>query len=360
MTTPTVKFSKLPGVLSFTRRINVTDCLFFSGMPDGSLKPLLVTRSGLRGTQNINKKATGDRQEVSNIQLTDSAKTDVDAASLVVQMGIGFYSLQNGLNSCALSKTDDESLLGLFKASFNNFLERSAGATGISAGLQEVANRYARNIANGRWLWRNRQYAQTVSVTVQCGDDIMTFDALKTPLNRFDNYTANELKLGGYIASCLAGHAQHKLTVGAILNFGEGMNGSMEVYPSQNYLGGDKPKGFARSLYAVGESFLTPATDLMALQSSRIVGQAALRDTKVANALRTMDTWYPDFENHGLPISVEPCGANLDAQKMFRGNKESSFTFMRQLNATDVNSGEGMFMIAALIRGGVYSEGGDK
>jgi CRISPR-associated protein Csy3 len=358
MTQP-IKFSKLPGVLSFTRRINVTDCLFFSAMPSGALKPLQVTRSGLRGTQNINKKATGDRQEVSNIQLTDTAKTDVEAQSLVVKMGISFYALQKGLNSCALSKTDDESLLGAFKASFNGFLERTASATGASKGLQEVANRYARNIANGRWLWRNRQYAQTVCVAVTCGDETLTFNALKTPLNHFDNYSEDELKLGAAIASCLTGHAEHKLQVKAVLDFGTGMNGSLEVYPSQNYLGGDKPKGFARSLYAVGESFLAPQSDLMALQSARVVGQAALRDRKVANALRTMDTWYPDFASNGLPISVEPCGANLDSQKRFRA-KDSSFAYMRQLNLIDVNSDEGMFMIASLIRGGVYSEGGDK
>ncbi|WP_338923835.1 type I-F CRISPR-associated protein Csy3 (plasmid) [Pseudomonas silesiensis] len=360
MTTKATVFKKLPGVLAITRRINVTDCLFFSRMPDGSLKPLPVTRSGLRGTQNINKKATGDRQEVSNIQLTDSAKTDVEATSVVVKMGVSFYPLSNGLNSCALSKTDDESLLSEFKVSFTDFLDRSATESFISAGLQEVANRYARNIANGRWLWRNRQYAFTVAVTVQCGDDVMTFDALKTPLNQFGNYTADELKLGAYIASCLAGHAQHKLQVQAVMNFGEGMNASMEVYPSQNYLGGDKPKGFARSLYAVGKSELNNSPDMMDLQSARLVGQAALRDTKVANALRTLDTWYTEFETNGLPISVEPCGANLDAQKPFRGNKDSSFAFMRQLNTLDVNSTEGMFMIAALIRGGVYSEGGDK
>lgn len=354
------KFSKLPGVLSFTRLINVTDSLFYSVMPDKSLKPLMVTRSGLRGTQNINKKATGDRQEVSNIQLTDSAKTDMSAKSLAVKMGVSFYPLENGLNSCALSKTDDESLLGAFKASFADFLNRSASKTEISAGLMEVANRYARNIANGRWLWRNRQYANKVNITVDFGDEQLTFNALKTPMNHFNDYSADEVKLGAQIALCLAGRTTTNFSVMAVLDFGASMNGGMEVFPSQNYLGGDKPKGFARSLYAVGESFLEPQSDLMSLQSSRVVGQAAFRDTKVANALRTLDTWYPGFESNGQPISVEPCGANLDAQKMFRGAKDSSFAYMRQLNSIDVNSSEGMFMIASLIRGGVYSEGGDK
>lgn len=358
--TQAIKFAKLPGVLSFTRRINVTDCLFFSGMPDGTLKPLQVVRSGLRGTQNINKKSSNDRQEVSNIQLTDSAKTDVDAQCLVVKMGVSFYALSNGLNSCALSKTDDESLLVSFKSSFNGFLQRSASSAHISVGLQEVANRYARNIANGRWLWRNRQYAQTVRVTVSCGEDELSFNALGIPTRSFEAYSPEELRLGAYIARCLAGQEEHTLQVKAVVDFGNGMNGSMEVYPSQNYLGGDKPKGFARSLYAVGESFLAPQHDLLTLQASRIVGQAALRDRKVANALRTMDTWYKEFPTHGLPISVEPCGANLDAQKSFRGGKDSAFAYMRQLNLIEPDSEQGMFVIASLIRGGVYSEGGDK
>jgi CRISPR-associated protein Csy3 len=139
------------------------------------------------------------------------------------------------------------------------------------------------------------------------------------------------------------------------------MNASVEVYPSQNYLGGDKPKGFARSLYYVGNSHASvgQSPEQQEVQAARVLGQAAIRDTKAANALRTFDTWYPEFANHGQPIAVEPAGANLEVQRFFRPGAASAFSLAKQLNTLDPDSDNGMFMIACLVRGGVYSERGD-
>jgi len=125
------------------------------------------------------------------------------------------------------------------------------------------------------------------------------------------------------------------------------------VFPSQNYLE-DKPKGFARSLYCLGTPDRASKTD-----GIRVMGQAALRDQKISNALRTIDTWYPDFASFGRPIPVEPNGANLEAQRFFRhGKKVSAFDLVKQLNTLDPASPEGLFVTASLIRGGVFSEGG--
>lgn len=358
MTAPT--FKKLPGVLSLTRRLNITDALFYSELSDGNLIAIDVKRGGLRGTQNINKKATDGRVEVNNIQTTDFAKTDPDAVAVIVKVGAKFFSLKEGLNSCALSAKDDKSLLTEFRQSYFSFIDRVGTPESPSDGLLEVAARYARNLANGRWLWRNRALAATVDITISNGESEFLFDALSIPLNQFGNYSADELALARIIASQLAGGGGEGISIEARLTFGDAMNASAEVYPSQNYLGGDKPKGFARSLYAVGYSDLSTKSDIMELESTRLVGQAALRDTKVANAIRTIDTWYPEFEDYGAPIAVEPTGASLDAQYAFRNKKGSSFEYARKLNEIDVDSDEGKFMIAALVRGGVYSEGGDK
>lgn len=89
------------------------------------------------------------------------------------------------------------------------------------------------------------------------------------------------------------------------------------------------------------------------------MGRAAICDQKVSNVLRTIDTWYPEFEKFGRPIPVEPNGANLDAQYFFREQKGSSaFDRIRRLNQIDPATPEGMSLTACLIRGGVYSEKG--
>ena len=89
-------------------------------------------------------------------------------------------------------------------------------------------------------------------------------------------------------------------------------------------------------------------------------GVAGFHAPKIGNALRTIDTWYPEFtENDEKPIPVEPNGASLDAQQFFRVGKEkvSGFDILKEIRTLDPNSEKGMFLIACLIRGGVYSEG---
>lgn len=359
MTTKQAPLKKLPGVLSLTRRLNVTDGLFFSLHADGQEHKLLVKRGGLRGTQNVNKKDAG--QEVSNIQLTDTAKSDSEAVAVAVKTAVNFLPIADGLHSCALGKKDDADLLGQFKGSLSSFLDRALASGAGSQGLIEVANRYARNIANGGWLWRNRQFAASVTVEVTVGGEVISFDSLSIPLNAFDQYSEAEVKLGKYIADSLLGNAVNTLQIKAVLDFGLGMNSNIEVYPSQNYLG-DKPKGFARSLYAVETETLSKQLDkdyILNISAIRVVGHAALRDTKISNALRTFDTWYEEFDEHGLAIAVEPLGANLGAQKAFRPGEHSAFSYARNLDSISPDSDEGKFMIASLIRGGVFSEGGD-
>lgn len=348
-------FKKLPGVLSLNRCIVATDALFFNLHEDSSRTPLYVTRSGLRGTQNINKTGANARDEVSNIQVTDTAKSSPDAVGVVVILKVGYHPIEKGLNSCALSKKDPEELLQGFRASYEGFIERA----NTSEGLRQVSCRFARNIANGRWLWRNRKLAVGITIKVIAGDQQFTFDALSIPLNTFGEYSANELALGELIRDSLAGDNFTPLEITATLDFGKGLNAGIEVYPSQNYMGGDKPKGFARSLYAVGSKPRINASDLLELSSAHIQGQAAIRDTKAANALRTIDTWYPDYESYGQPIAVEPAGANLEAQRIFRTGQNTAFAYAKQLNVIDPDEPRGMFMIASLVRGGVFSEGGD-
>ncbi len=347
-------FKRLPGVLSFQRGLLMTDAEMFNEI-SGERKQLPVVRHGIRGTQNVTTAGkiddtTGNavRTEVSQIQTTDTAKLDPEADALLVRFDIRFLDLENCLFACAPGKSDKPDEFRSLRDSIGNFIARAKD----SEGLQEVSRRYARNILNGRWLWRNRTLARGLTVSVAADKKpLVSVDGLSIPLNDFEDYSADELALaevihGGFCYGDMVG-----LTVEARLTFG--VKGSFEVFPSQNYID-DKPRGFARPLYCLGEPEEVSPTEL------RVMGRAALRDQKVANALRTIDTWYPEFAEHGRPIPVEPNGASLDAQQHFRPfagkDSVSAFRFAKQLNVLDPNSPDGMFMIACLIRGGVYSE----
>lgn len=352
------EFKKLPGVLSFQRGLVVTDALFFNVLAEAQTA-VTVVRHGIRGTQNLNKTADAERstaanarrEEVSNIQTTDSAKLDENATALAVRFGLRFLDLQNVLFACAPAGTDPFDLVPSYRRSVLAFVDRVKQ----SAGLDEVARRFARNVANGRWLWRNRTIARRVDVRIDAnGSKVAEFDALAVPLNHFDNFSEAEKSLGGLIADGLRGDDDTGLNIEARLDFG--LHGAIEVFPSQNYVE-DKPRGFARPLYCLGTAERATRAGGMDFASTRVMGHAALRDQKISNALRTIDTWYPRYTEHGRPLPVEPNGASLDAQEFFRDKKTSAFEYARRLNTLDPASPEGMFMIASLIRGGVFSGG---
>jgi len=350
MSTP---MKKLPGVLSFQRGIVISDAAFYNLDANGNELPLHVIRHGLRGTQNVNMAAASAgasaktaRREVSNIQTTDSAKLAADAVALCVHFDLKFIDLDQLLFACAPSAKDAVEDIQKMRGAFQTFVTRAKQ----SQGIEDVALRYARNIANARWLWRNRAVAESIQIIVRSGaQTIATIDeALDVPLNQFDDFSAAEHAIAQHLLAGMRGERAAKLSVRAEVRFG--VTGAIEVFPSQNYLE-DKPKGFARPLYTLG----APQSD-QDPYSVREMGQAALRDQKVANALRTIDTWYPDFAERGQPIAVEPNGASLDAQTFFRNSKDSSaFSLMLQLDSLDPDSPEGRFLLACLIRGGVYS-----
>lgn len=350
----------LPGVLSFQRCVVISDGLFWNLFPDGSRTPLHVVRHGIRGTQsvaNTGSKSSGatvksSGRDVNNIQTTDTAKLDPSASALLITFAIRFLDVRDALFACAPGKEQDAAVVGEMRANFADFTEKA-----IAAGaLRQLALRYARNLLNGRFAWRNRSAAAAMQVRVlgDGGTELLAeSDAFAIPLNQFDSPTPAEEALAVRIAAGLVGAEKKSATllVEATIEFG---SGGVEVFPSQNYLE-DKAKGFARPLYTVGR----PEKSEIPHTTQRL-GQAALRDQKLNNAIRTIDTWYEEYPTIGRPIPVEPNGANLTEQRFLRDSKKASgFEILKRISSVEPSSEEGLFLLACFVRGGVFS-GGDK
>lgn len=359
-------FKKLPGSLSLQRGTLISDAAFYHLHADGKEEVLKVMYHGIRGTQNVagNKEkgaASGNSvaREVSNIQMTESAKLLPDA-KLLVKWDLRFIDLDHILFASASKAGADKQDEKDFRAGFKEFVAKAKESKGIN----EVARRYVRNIVNGRWLWRNRSVAEHIlikvsqtlehdqSQTAKSYKLIAEFNALDYSLKSFDDVSEEEKKIANILVKGMQGDVSSGLHIEAIVDFGMG---GIEVFPSQNYLE-DKPKGFSRSLYQIN-----PKPPIKQTNDNQFLGQAAIRDQKIGNALRTIDTWYDKFlENDSKPIPVEPNGASLDAQDFFRVDKkikDSAFDILKEIRSLDPNSDKGMFLIACLIRGGVYSEG---
>ncbi len=344
MNTETVTFKKLPAVLATQRTYALSDAVMYNTFDNENKRtPVNVTRHGVRATNNTPPKKSidgvVDEKDVRNLQIVDSAKLDYQSSGMQVEFNISFFKLEKSLSSVA--GENDQAL----RNSFYDFCDRAYKSEGIF----EVACRYARNILNGRWLWRNRMIASEVDVTAFNKNVSVTVNALESSLKHFDNYSEQELSLATVISAGLKGDGSHKITVHANLKFGA--QGSLEVYPSQNYIDGDAL--VSKSLYVLDKRTIRK------LEGPEVVGIAAIRDQKVANAIRTIDTWYLSEDEKPTPIAIELFGANLDKQRFFRRNKDdNAFYFMKNLNVLDPNSDEGKFMIACIVRGAVYA--GDK
>jgi len=212
-------------------------------------------------------------------------------------------------------------------------------------GFTELARRYAHNLANGRFLWRNRIGAEQVQVDVAHLVDgkaatQWSFDGLALSLRNFDSSAENAgalNELTQLIANGLAGKQHVLLGVTAYVRMGAGQ----EVFPSQELIleRGDKSK----TLYHVNDV-------------------AGLHSQKIGNAIRSIDTWYQEAEVNG-PIAVEPYGSVTTQGKAYRQPRNTKDDFYTLLDGWVLKDNvpaldQQHFVIATLIRGGVFGEAG--
>lgn len=213
-------------------------------------------------------------------------------------------------------------------------------------GFRELAKRYAINIANARFLWRNRVGAENIEVQVKALNEgterSWTFDATKYSTRTFDFEDKDIISLAERIAAALSSEDDFlMLEVTCFAKVGK----AQEVYPSEELVL-DKGKGKkSKVLYSVDKI-------------------AAMHSQKIGNALRTIDTWYPEFgdiESSAGPIAIEPYGAVTNLGKAFRHptkNKQDFYTFFDQF-ARGAKLGrieEEHYVMAVLVRGGVFGE----
>jgi CRISPR-associated protein Csy3 len=148
------------------------------------------------------------------------------------------------------------------------------------------------------------------------------------------------VELGANIAKALASDDDFlMLEVTAYAKVGK----AQEVYPSEELVL-DKGQGKkSKILYAVD-------------------GVSAMHSQKIGNALRSIDTWYPEFgtESGNGAIAIEPYGAVTNMGKAFRTPKEKKdfYTFFDKFAQGEKleNIEDEHYVMAVLVRGGVFGQ----
>ncbi|WP_343591789.1 type I-F CRISPR-associated protein Csy3 [Paracidovorax wautersii] len=332
-------------VLAFERKLDPSDAVFHAGAwgdreQSHAWKPVVIRAKSVRGTISNRLKAKDQDPakldaaiEKPNLQTVDVAALPAEADTLKVQFTLRVLGGAGTPSACN-------------SAAYQAKLQATVQGYRQQHGFGELARRYAANLANGRFLWRNRAGAEQVDVVVeqmQGGQPAKTwrFDALALntrAVGAIDSGAhADGLKeLGQAIAEGLAGPAHVLLRVTAFVRQGAGQ----EVFPSQELILDKESAGKSKTLYHVD-------------------GVAAIHSQKVGNAIRTIDTWYEGAEELG-PIAVEPYGSVTTQGKAYRQPKQKLdfYTLLDNWLLKDqVPPVEQQhFVMAVLIRGGVFGD----
>jgi CRISPR-associated protein Csy3 len=329
---------KTASVLAFERKLEPSDAVMSAGAWDDRASPrwpaIQVIEKSVRGTIS-NRLSTKDADPAKldasiqspNLQRVDVATLPSDRDTLRVQ-----FTLRVLRGAGAPSACND--------SGYREKLESVVTSYRESLGFDELAVRYATNLAAGRFLWRNRIGAEACEVTIQLTRDgratrSWTFDADTLSRGSFPSRGSSVLEVAAEIAAGLSGARPVLLTVIGHVRLGA----AQEVFPSQELILDKKDSGKSKTLYQVS-------------------GAAAIHSQKVGNALRTIDTWYlPDAER---PIAVEPYGSVTSEGHAYRPPREKLdfYTLLDDWVLRDKapQPEQQHYVIANLVRGGVFGE----
>jgi len=337
----------LPSMLSFERKLETSDGLMFAGNWDDKDQHEKWSSISIVKRQN---RSTQSAYGIDDIKKTapNPVSSDSDDANLPIdkdtlRISFSLRVVGNLGEPFACNKPDfAKAIHGKIKA----FKESDDD-------INDLAFRYAYNIANGRFLWRNRVGAEKVEIQVRLQKEktLLTFNAYDFSLNAFEKNKENESlkKVVEAIRTGLAGDDENSFTfmkVDAFVKLGDGQH----IFPSQEMNMGEKKK-----------------------KLFQLDGTAAMHNVKIGNAIRTIDTWYGDTmliktEGKGKtetvdvdarnPIAIEPYGSVTQHGRAYRATKNDLYTLIKNwVNDKDIKVDQQKYVVANLIRGGVF--GGD-
>ncbi|WP_111748306.1 type I-F CRISPR-associated protein Csy3 [Salinisphaera orenii] len=336
---------KTASVLAFERKLDPSDALFYAGNWDEREQnhdwpTVTIREKSVRGTIS-NRLKTKDQDpakldaaiESPNLQTVDVAPLPHNADTLNARFTLRVLGGAGKPSAC--NNADYEQRL-------KNVVTDYAAENGFAT----LAARYAHNIANGRYLWRNRLVAEDVEIRVRQlvqgrPEREWIFNAWNFDLRSFETPTAAKdalNQLTDAIAAGLAGDNYVLFDISAFARVGSGQ----EVFPSQELIldrgRGDKSK----TLYSIDDI-------------------AGMHSQKLGNALRTVDTWYPDAAGNDLgPIAVEPYGSVTTQGTAYRQPKQKMDFYSLLdgwiLHDKKPTTEQQHFVMATLIRGGVFGE----
>ncbi|OED40313.1 type I-F CRISPR-associated protein Csy3 [Endozoicomonas sp. (ex Bugula neritina AB1)] len=336
--------NEIASVLAFEKKIVPSDGRMYGTDWEKRLttipQPLALQEKSVRGTISNRLKAAvrndpaklNAEVEKPNLQKVDSCTLAQEHDTLQLNFTIKFLGGLQQPSACN-------------NVVFKNSYQKAVAGYIKRTGCKELARRYALNIANGRFLWRNRVGTESIEIHVnelnKGAEQTWTFDATQFSTRHFDVDDNNVNTLATRIAETLASEDDFLLLdITAYAKVGR----AQEVYPSEELVLDKGKSEKSKILYDISDV-------------------AAMHSQKLGNAIRTIDTWYPGYddpEHSAGPIAAEPYGAVTNLGKAFRTPKEKqdfySFFDKWACGATVDRLEDEHYIASILIRGGVFGQ----
>lgn len=322
---------KTASVLAFERKLATSDAMMYAGnWQSDHWQPIEIQEKAVRGTisNRLKNAISSDPAKLdaeiqkANLQRVDIAALPADADTLKV-----VFTLRVLGNLSTPSVCNDMAYQDALQQVIDGYINEY--------GFGELARRYATNLANGRFLWRNRIGAEQIQVNVAASGQEWIFNSHNYSLREFEQEDASLSQLAAIIEKGLSDQEWVMLTVEAQVRLGAGL----EVFPSQELVL-DSNSSKSRVLYQVS-------------------GVAGIHSQKIGNALRTVDTWHPKVEELGA-IAVEPYGSVTSRGVACRQPKDKMdfYTLLDNwvTKGMKPDAAQQHYVMAVLVRGGVFGE----
>lgn len=334
------------GILTYARSLQISEGLFFGVRERDKTRikiPIEVLEKGVRGQSSEDQaKNPGG----SNPQTVEFAVLPQGCSSVSLEFSARILPRVMAPHACDKPRV---------RAAYVKLTEEYARLGGFTV----LAGLYAWNIANGRFAWRNRFQVDTSKVVVSFADETIAFDpsllSLEDVADRDEMAAAlvegDRAALDRFIDNIAQGLIA-KPFVFDVAWVAE-MEAGQEIFPSQEYIRKEKASKELSRVYA----------KLPVYFGSREIGQASMHSQKIGAALRHIDIWH-DSDFHG-PISVNPYGGVQESSEILRKDKNSFYDIRKNAEgilavlesagtASDI-PGDIHFMVANLVRGGVFN-----
>lgn len=331
----------LPSVLAFDRKLEPSDAIMHSGcwnnMNDESTwQPIHLFERRNRAVKSNFKPEVLNDEEALQKQMAEANLSWGDDAAL--KHGQDTLRLSFSLRVVAGVQQPTACNSNKFESRFSEVI-----AAYVQQDIKVLAERYAYNIANGRFLWRNRVGAEQIKIRVS-GQSLsapLEFDAYQFPINKTQSSDAQVSTLAEVILKGFTGEQRSVLKIEAFAQLGD----AQRIWPSQEMVLNSAKGEKSRHLFALD-------------------GVAAMHCEKIGNALRTIDDWYPAFSETQKPIAIEAFGSVTQRGIAYRSHRNDfKSLLLKWLNSETPQTlaeDEKHFVVAMLIRGGVFGEGDNK